>query len=94
MTVCLDTLFTLLNALRVIVSNDMVKAPPMANIRVKSLTTIDDLGTEMRRVYRLVRREEMDMVRGKGLIYILGQIVSVTRDSDLEKRIEELEAQL
>ncbi|MGV7235780.1 MAG: hypothetical protein ACQ9ET_05910 [Nitrosomonadaceae bacterium] len=66
----------------------------MANIRVKSLTTIDDLGTEMRRVYRLVRREEMDMVRGKGLIYILGQIVSVTRDSDLEKRIEELEAQL
>ena len=72
----------------------MVKALPMANIRVKSLTTIDDLGTEMRRVYRLVRREEMDMVRGKGLIYILGQIVSVTRDSDLEKRIEELEAQL
>jgi len=66
----------------------------MANIRVKSLTTIDDLGTEMRRVYRLVRREEMDMVRGKGLIYILGQIVSVTRDSDLEKRIEELEVQL
>ena len=66
----------------------------MANIRVKSLTTIDDLGTEMRRVYRLVRREEMDMVRGKGLIYILGQIVSVTRDSDLEKRIEELAAQL
>ena len=66
----------------------------MANIRVKSLTAIDDLGTEMRRVYRLVRREEMDMVRGKGLIYILGQIVSVTRDSDLEKRIEELEAQL
>ena len=48
----------------------------------------------MRRVYRLVRREEMDMVRGKGLIYILAQIVSVTRDSDLEKRIEELEAQL
>ncbi len=38
--------------------------------------------------------DEMDMVRGKGLIYILGQIVSVTRDSDLEKRIEELEAQL
>ena len=66
----------------------------MANIRVKSLTSIDDLGTEMRRVYRQVRREEMDMVRGKGLIYILGQIVSVTRDSDLEKRIEELEAQL
>jgi len=48
----------------------------------------------MRRVYRLVRREEIDMVRGKGLIYILGQMVSVTRDSDLEKRIEELEVQL
>ncbi len=86
--------FARLNALRAIVSNDTVKALPMANIRVKSLTSIDDLGTEMRRVYRQVRREEMDMVRGKGLIYILGQIVSVTRDSDLEKRIEELEAQL
>ena len=75
-------------------NRSMQHPPPMANIRVKSLTTIDDLGTEMRHVYRLVRREEMDMVRGKGLIYILGQIVSVTRDSDLEKRIEELEAQL
>ena len=66
----------------------------MPRTNVKSLKTLDDLGLEMRRIYRAVKDEKMDMPRGKGLIYILGQIVVVTRESDLEKRVEELEEQL
>ena len=66
----------------------------MAKKRLSKITTSEEIGLEMRRVYRQVRRDEIDMNYAKGLIHILNTIVSVIRDTDFEKRLEALEEQI
>ena len=66
----------------------------MAKKRIAPIDTNEDLGLEMRRVYRQVRRNEIDMNYAKGLIHILNMIVSVNRDTDIEQRLESVEQEL
>ena len=66
----------------------------MAKKRIARIITNDDIGVEMRRVYREVRRHDIEMDYAKGLIHILNMIVSVNRDTDIEKRLEALEDQV
>ena len=66
----------------------------MTKRRIGKLTTCEDLGLEMRRVYRQARRNDIEIGYAKSLIYILSQIVAVRRDTDIEQRIESLEREL
>ena len=66
----------------------------MTKRRIGKLTTCEDLGLEMRRIYRQARRNDLEIGYAKSLIYILSQIVAVRRDTDIEKRIESLEREL
>jgi hypothetical protein len=63
----------------------------MAKKRIGKLATCEDIGLEMRRIYRQARREELDVNIAKSLIYILSMIVAVRRDTDIEERLEALE---
>ena len=62
--------------------------------RIAKLDTCEQLGLEMRRVYRQARREDIDINLAKSLIYILNTIVSVNRDTDIEARLEQVELEL
>jgi len=64
----------------------------MAKLHIKSIATIDDIGVEMRRIYRLVRRDDITDSKAKTLIHVLNTIVSVTRDTNLEQRMDAFEA--
>ena len=66
----------------------------MTKRRIGKLTTCEDLGLEMRRIYRQARRNDIEIGYAKSLIYILSQIVAVRRDTDIEQRIESLEREL
>ena len=66
----------------------------MTKRRIGKLTTCEDLGLEMRRIYRQARRNDLEIGYAKSLIYILSQIVAVRRDTDIEQRIESLEREL
>ena len=64
----------------------------MAKKRIEKIDTIDNIGLEMRRIYRLVKRKEVDDSHAKTLIHILNMIVNVTRDTNLEQRMDAFEA--
>jgi len=66
----------------------------MAVKKIAKLSNIEGCQHEMARLYREARREEIDLSRAKGLVWILKELSGLIRDSELEKRIEELEAQL
>ena len=66
----------------------------MAKKRIAPIGSNEELGLEMRRVYRQVRRNEIEMSYAKGLIHILNMIVSVNRDTDIEQRLESVEQEL
>lgn len=66
----------------------------MTKRRTGKLTTCEDLGLEMRHIYRQARRNDIEIGYAKSLIYILSQIVAVRRDTDIEQRIESLEREL
>lgn len=66
----------------------------MTKKRIGKIATCEELGLEMRRVYRQARRNDIEIGYAKSLIYILSQLVAVNRDTDIEKRIEQLEEQL
>jgi hypothetical protein len=59
--------------------------------RVGKLRTIGDLRHEMGRVFRAVRKEELDSLVGYRLAKILVMMISATRDHELEQRLEILE---
>ena len=59
--------------------------------RVGKLRTIGDFRHEMGRVFRAVRKEELDSLIGYRLVKILAMMVSATRDHELEQRVEALE---
>ena len=64
---------------------------PQRKAPVGPLRTVGELVGEMGRVYRLARREEMDIKRASRLVYILSQMRSALEVSALEERIAALE---
>ena len=63
-----------------------------AKVRISKLDSVGGVVTELARVYRLARRGKMEMSEAKGLTYILREIRCALEASDIERRIEELEA--
>jgi len=62
--------------------------------RIGSLKTISDVSVEYRRVYRLARNEKLDIQTARSLAWMLKTLSGMLVESDLEKRLEELEARL
>ena len=60
--------------------------------RIGSLTTISSVGRELRRVYKLSRLGKLETADLSRYANVLMIMVNVLRDSDLEKRIQQLEA--
>lgn len=68
--------------------------PPQKGGRYRAkLDTLQDVKREMAKVYRESRSEIIDAQTGTKQIWMLQAIGKVISDSDLEKRIEVLEAQ-
>ncbi len=63
-----------------------------AKIRIAPLNTVGGVVTELGRVYRLARRSELDMADAKALTYALREIRCALEASDIERRLEALEA--
>jgi hypothetical protein len=63
----------------------------MTKKRIGKLNNCENVGLEMQRVYRQLRRNEIEAGYAKSLIYILSQIVIVHRDTDIEKRLQAIE---
>ena len=67
--------------------------PPQKGRRYRcKLDTLADVKSEMARVYREARSQSIDISDASKLTYMLGQIGKVIEGSDLENRIEQLEA--
>ena len=60
--------------------------------RVK-LSTLRDIRLEMARVYRSVKRGQLEESAATKRVYILGEIGKIITVAELEKRIHQLEAQ-
>ena len=63
-----------------------------AKTRIGPLNTVGGVVTELGRVYRLARRSELDMADAKALTYVLREIRCALEASDIERRLEALEA--
>jgi hypothetical protein len=63
----------------------------MPKRRIGKLNNCENVGLEMQRVYRQLRRNEIEASYAKSLIYILSQIVTVHRDTDIEQRVQAIE---
>ncbi len=63
-----------------------------ATIRIGPLNTVGGVVTELGRIYRLARRSELDMADAKALTYVLREIRCALEASDIERRLEALEA--
>ncbi len=61
-------------------------------IRIGPLNTVGGVVTELGRIYRLARRSELDMADAKALTYVLREIRCALEASDIERRLEALEA--
>ena len=60
--------------------------------RIGPLNTVGGVVTELGRIYRLARRSELDMADAKALTYVLREIRCALEASDIERRLEALEA--
>ncbi len=60
-------------------------------VRIGPLDTVGGVVVELGRVYRLARRNEMEMTDAKALTYVLREIRCALEASDIERRIEALE---
>ena len=60
--------------------------------RIGPLNSVGGVVTELGRIYRLARRSELDMADAKALTYVLREIRCALEASDIERRIEALEA--
>ena len=63
-----------------------------AVVRIGRLDTVGGVVTELGRIYRLARRSELDMADAKALTYVLREIRCALEASDIERRLEALEA--
>ena len=62
-------------------------------VRVGPLNTLGGVIGEMGRVYRQMRRDELNTLDGARLVNVLTQIRMAMEAKDMERRIEALEAQ-
>ena len=60
--------------------------------RIGHLTKVSDISRELRRIYRASRCGQLDTTDLSRFTNCLQVMVNVLRDSDLEKRIQQLEA--
>ena len=67
--------------------------PPSRQKGCIALTKMHHIRTEMSSIYRLARAGSLDLSNATKLVYILQAIGRVIEGSDLEARIEALEAQ-
>ncbi len=63
-----------------------------AKPRIGRLDTVGGVVTELGRIYRLARRSELDMADAKALTYVLREIRCALEASDIERRLEAMEA--
>lgn len=56
------------------------------------LKTSDDVRRALAGIVRSIKNEDLDIARGRVLIYGLSTLGSIIKDSDLEARIQALEA--
>ena len=61
---------------------------------VRRLKTAGDIRVELGRLYRLIERDEIDVGKGRAMVYLLATLSSHLKTTDLEARIEALEAGL
>ena len=59
--------------------------------RIGPLNTIEDISVEYRRVYRMARNGKMELTDAKAYCWMLKQLSGMLTESDLERRIIELE---
>ena len=62
--------------------------------RIGKLNTIESVSVEYRRVYRKARNNEMELADAKAFCWMLKQLSGMLVESDLEKRLGELERRL
>lgn len=67
--------------------------PPEATPKLKrtKLGNLREIRAELAKVYRAVKRGDMDTTTGTRLTYILTQLANLTMDSEIEERLNELE---
>ena len=63
-----------------------------AKIRIGRLDTVGGITTEMGRVYRNMRRKELDTLDGSRLIGVLAQKRTTFSDDEFEERLRAVEA--
>ena len=59
--------------------------------RIGKLGTIEEIANEYRRIYRRARNEEMPLADAKGFCWMLKQLSGMLTESDIEKRLADLE---
>jgi len=75
------------------VTGEVSDLPPQKGQRYRcQLDTLQDVRREMAKVYRESRSNVLDPVTGSKLVWMLQSVARVIEGSDLEKRLEILEA--
>lgn len=70
----------------------MPPAPPgKPPVICRDLTKFRNIGKEMARIYRAVRRGQLDSKEGARLVYILGQLGDIIEREEIVRRLEQLE---
>ena len=65
----------------------------MARARIGKLPTAEEIADEYRRINRKARQGDMDIQTEKGLAWMLKQLSGIIAESEIEKRLEILEAE-
>jgi hypothetical protein len=60
----------------------------------RGMNTLTDVRREMSRVYRDMRKDKIRTQDGTRLVYVLSMIGKIIESSDLQNRLEALEAKL
>ena len=68
------------------------QTPRKKAVRVSALKTIQDVGIEMARTYRAMKRGEINTSDGYRMVMALAALKACLESSELEKRLAELEA--
>ncbi len=63
-----------------------------AKVRIGRLDTYGGRKTEMGRVYRQMRRKELDTLEGARLVGVLAQMRTTFSDDEFEERLRAVEA--
>lgn len=68
------------------------QTPRKKTLRVHSLTTLQNVGIEMARTYRAMKRKEIPTADGYRMVMALAALKACLESSELEKRLADLEA--